>query len=257
MNYFLKGEEPVSYLGEMTREDQDMLKRLIKVNQNQLSQCEKRCYDLLVKVEKEISWDTLLKIKSATFLVESDNEQWENPFFNAQNSMTLELQSSGGGNKFHGNKRVNRDGITDESFVEIQNQADKFAKQRKGAHADGQQKNTTKIDTIAEEEKSDIDDSPRDKRDVRRKRDQRKSNLDLATVEDKQVTFVSVPSGGEDNEDEKSESDIVNEQTAEQDSRKKRLCFKIDKLFAMLFEDLNLLCEWENDEKKRGANDKT
>jgi hypothetical protein len=76
-------------------------------------------------------------------------------------------------------------------------------------------------------------------------------------VEDKQVTFVSVPSGGEDNEEEKSESDLVNEQTAEQDSRKKRLCFKIDKLFAMLFEDLNLLCEWENDEKKRGANDKT
>jgi hypothetical protein len=34
------------------------------------------------------------------------------------------------------------------------------------------------------------------------------------------------------------------------------MCFKIDKLFAVLFEDLNLLCEWENDEKKKGANDK-
>ena len=50
-----------------------MLRRLIKVNGVSLTQCEKRCYDLLVKVEKEISWDTLLKIKSATFLVESEN----------------------------------------------------------------------------------------------------------------------------------------------------------------------------------------
>jgi len=36
--------------------------------------CEKRCYELIVKMEKEISWDTLIRIKNATFLVESDNE---------------------------------------------------------------------------------------------------------------------------------------------------------------------------------------
>jgi hypothetical protein len=60
-----------------------MLKRLIKANSITLSSCEKRCYELLVKIEKEISWDTLLKIKSATFLVESENQQWENPFFMA------------------------------------------------------------------------------------------------------------------------------------------------------------------------------
>ncbi len=60
-----------------------MLKRLIKVNQVHLTQCEKRCYDLLVKIEKEISWDTLLKIKSATFLVESENQTYDNPFFYA------------------------------------------------------------------------------------------------------------------------------------------------------------------------------
>jgi hypothetical protein len=53
------------------------------VNARQLNNCEKRCYDLIVKMEKEISWDTLLKIKSATFLIESDNEQWKNPFFEA------------------------------------------------------------------------------------------------------------------------------------------------------------------------------
>jgi hypothetical protein len=58
-------------------------------------------------------------------------------------------------------------------------------------------------------------------------------------------------------DDEKSESELLNEQTYERDFRKKRLCFKIDKLFTILFEDLNLLCEWENDEKKRGSNDKS
>lgn len=81
MNWILKGEEPMPYMGDMGKEDQDMLKQLMKVNSVHLSQCEKRCYDLLVKIEKEISWDTLLKIKSATFLVESENQQWENPFF--------------------------------------------------------------------------------------------------------------------------------------------------------------------------------
>lgn len=81
MNWILKGEEPIPHMGDMGKDDQEMLRRLIKVNNVQLSQCEKRCYDLLIKIEKEISWDTLLKIKSATFLVESENQQWENPFF--------------------------------------------------------------------------------------------------------------------------------------------------------------------------------
>lgn len=40
----------------------------------------------------------------------------------------------------------------------------------------------------------------------------RKSNLDLATVEDKQVTFVSANSGrGDNDEDDKSDDDILNE----------------------------------------------
>ena len=74
MNWILKGEEPIAYTGDMiSREDEDMLRQLIRVNNVKLSACEKRCYDLLVKIEKEISWDTLLKIKSATFLVESEN----------------------------------------------------------------------------------------------------------------------------------------------------------------------------------------
>mmetsp|Transcript_32078 Transcript_32078/g.31385 ORF Transcript_32078/g.31385 Transcript_32078/m.31385 type:complete len:170 (+) Transcript_32078:1811-2320(+) len=39
--------------------------------------------------------------------------------------------------------------------------------------------------------------------------------------------------------------------------RNKRICYKIDRMFQYLYEDVNLLCEWENDEKKRGVNDKT
>lgn len=70
MNWVLKGEQPSPFIGDLPREDSEMLKKLMKVNAVQLTSCEKRCYDLLVKIEKEISWDTLLKIKSATFLGE-------------------------------------------------------------------------------------------------------------------------------------------------------------------------------------------
>lgn len=63
MNWILKNEQPVPFLGDMTKEDQDMLKQLIRVNSVKLTSCEKRCYDLLVMLEKEISWDTLFKIK--------------------------------------------------------------------------------------------------------------------------------------------------------------------------------------------------
>jgi hypothetical protein len=70
MNWVLKGEAPAPYMGDIPREDAEMLKKLMKVNSVHLSSCEKRCYDLLVKIEKEISWETLLKIKSATFLGE-------------------------------------------------------------------------------------------------------------------------------------------------------------------------------------------
>jgi hypothetical protein len=74
MNMVLRGEDPTVYLGDLSKEDHEMLRKLMKVNSISLTSCEKRCYDLLVRIEKEISWDTLLKIKSATFLIESDNE---------------------------------------------------------------------------------------------------------------------------------------------------------------------------------------
>jgi len=69
--------------GEVTKETEEMIRRLVRVNSRDMTSCEKRCYDLLIKMEKEINWDSLLKVKSATFLVEEENEQWENPYFDA------------------------------------------------------------------------------------------------------------------------------------------------------------------------------
>jgi len=89
MFWALKGEQPQPFMADMTREDQEMLKQLIKVNSVKLTSCEKRCYDLLIKIEKEISWDTLFKIKQAAFLGEQENQQWENPFFKANQSRCL------------------------------------------------------------------------------------------------------------------------------------------------------------------------
>ena len=77
----------------------------------------------------------------------------------------------------------------------------------------------------------------------------------MATVEDKQVTFISNQSDNEE-ESDKSDSEIVHEQTQVTDARNKRMCYKIDKLFSYLAEDIHLLCEWELDEKKRGPNAK-
>jgi ChAPs (Chs5p-Arf1p-binding proteins) len=94
MNWIMKGEQPMPFTGEMNREDLDMLRQLIKVNSVKLTSCEKRCYDLLVKIEKEISWDTLFKIKQATFLGEQENKQWENPFFKANQSRCLATTQS-------------------------------------------------------------------------------------------------------------------------------------------------------------------
>ena len=69
------------------------------------------------------------------------------------------------------------------------------------------------------------------------------------------MTFHSLPD--DENEDESdSEYDEILEGeefkgSRSTDSRKKRLCNRVDKLFLMLYEDLNLLIEWENEEKKK------
>ncbi len=73
-NLLMRGEDPVQSIGgEISTEELEMLKNIRRVNNITLSNCERRCYDLLVKMEKEISWDTLIRIKAATFITEEDS----------------------------------------------------------------------------------------------------------------------------------------------------------------------------------------
>lgn len=58
------------------------------------------------------------------------------------------------------------------------------------------------------------------------------------------MTFVSLSS---EERNKKDEDETVRDETVS----KKRLANKIDKLFMMLYEDLNLLIEWEQEEKKK------
>lgn len=57
--------------------------KLKKVNQIEMTTREKRCYELIVKMEKEFGWDILIKIKNATFIGEEEGQNWENPYFNS------------------------------------------------------------------------------------------------------------------------------------------------------------------------------
>ncbi len=63
------------------------------------------------------------------------------------------------------------------------------------------------------------------------------------------MTFASLPS---DEEAEEEEDEAEHERFKNlNSSSKKRLANKIDKLFIMLYEDLNFLIEWEVEEKKK------
>ncbi len=220
------------------------------MNSIELSYCERRCYDLLVKIEKEISWEILLKIKSATFLIDTDNSIWENPYFEADQSKPMNPMGS-----FYRRQEGNKGGV-DQSVQEIRKAADKFIFQKRNIESKPKH-----IETISEEDKSEYEETMNAKKSFQRKN--RKPNLDNATIEDKQVTFATVPDQNDENNyinkdmDDMSEDELVNLQTMDKEQRKKRICNKIDKLFLVLFEDLNLLCDWETDEKNKGPDEKT
>jgi len=62
-----------------------IIAHLEKANSRKLNSCDKKAYELLVKIEKEISWEVLLKYKSQIFLAEGDEVSgWENPYLNAE-----------------------------------------------------------------------------------------------------------------------------------------------------------------------------
>jgi len=199
-----------------------------------------KAYDLLVKIEKEISWEQLLKLKGETFLSEGDEaDGWENPYLNAD--YTKQGTSAP--------KGVN------ESFYAIQKSANMFLKE-KNKYEDEDDEEEAKHEIhgqIIEEENVEEtkQTEPIDAAGDRRKTRTRANNeiLNTANVEDAPVTFASLPSEAE-GEGEEEEVNISKEEVIKE-RRKKRLATKIDKLFLMLYEDLNLLITWENEEKKK------
>lgn len=51
-------------------QQEDVLNWLVWANTRDLTRCEKRSYDLLIKLEKEIQWEQLLKWKTDAFIAE-------------------------------------------------------------------------------------------------------------------------------------------------------------------------------------------
>ncbi len=91
-------------------------------------------------MEKEISWEELLKIKTTIFLAESDDAVvWENPHLNADYAKNQEDSAPG----------------VNESFVAIQASANSFLERK----IKNQQK-MTEIEEETKEEYEDVDRSP-------------------------------------------------------------------------------------------------
>lgn len=216
-----------------------IIEDLEKANNRKLNSCDTKAYELLVKIEKEISWEQLLKLKGETFLSEGDEvDGWENPYLNAD--YTKQGTS--------GPKGVN------ESFYAIQKSANMFLKEKnKGGDEEFEdQKNDIHVQVIKEEniEETKQTENGEGAGERRRTRTMAKNDiLNTANVEDAPVTFASLPSEAEGEGEEEEEN--VNKEEVIKESRKKRLASKIDKLFLMLYEDLNLLITWENEEKKK------
>ena len=217
--------------------------QLEKANYRKLNTCDKKAYELLVKIEKEISWETMLRLKSQIFLSEGDEATgWENPYLNAEYAKKSNIEGIGQPNL-----------PQNESFIAIQQSAYEFLK-KKNKNDDEEDDNDISEQVIQEEnvEESKATQEGREHTggDRRKTRTLAKNDiLSKVTVEDRPVTFASLPSDAEGSEDE-GEQDQERPQIPA-DNRKKRLASKIDKLFLMLYEDLNLLIAWETEEKKK------
>jgi len=204
----------------------------------------------LVKIEKEISWEVLLKYKSQIFLAEGDEaEGWENPYLNAEYAKQTSdaIMHKGKGKPGEALYAVQKN---DHAFVQNKHRLALSSNLRD----DDDSKDITN-QVIKEEnvEESKATENREYTAGGERKRTRTLAKNDIlgkATVEDQPVTFASLPSDEEgDDEEHEMKEEKVEQNTG--DSRKKRLASKIDKLFLMLYEDLNLLIAWENEEKKK------
>ena len=80
-----------------------------------MSRCEKQAYDLLIKIEKEITWEKMMKLKQQIWLSQSESDEvivWENPHLNPEFAKNQEQPAKARG--------------LDESFQAIQNSANSF-----------------------------------------------------------------------------------------------------------------------------------
>lgn len=214
-----------------------MVEQLEAANNRKLNDCDKKAYDLLIKIEKEISWEVMLKIKGQVFLSEGDEATgWENPYLNAEyakRASVLEKTSNG------------KNGQVNESFIAIQQSAMEFLKNKNKDDESNSDLGEGEVDDVIYEDGEEESKASHGNR----KRTRKNEILGKATVEDRPVTFASLPSEGE-GEEEEDEMEM-GKSDMPSDNRKKRLASKIDKLFMMLYEDLNLLIAWENEEKKK------
>lgn len=140
----------------------------------------------MVKIEKEISWEALLNIKTQIFIAETDDTVvWENPH------LSIDYQ------KKSIDRWNSKDGDVDESFVAIQNSAKNFLQSRKGNVKD------IELDKIDEETKEEDEGKTPDKKESKFNREA----LEQATVEDRKMTFHSAPSDDEEGENEEDEKE--------------------------------------------------
>jgi hypothetical protein len=108
------------YLNDL-KEEEEVAYHLENAPSGNFNDCERRCYELLVKMEKEIGWETLLRIKTSTFFTENENPPWDNPHFIAEFSKSMKEPR----------KKQLKEGLTEESFYGVREAANKFAENRK------------------------------------------------------------------------------------------------------------------------------
>lgn len=195
-------------------ETKETLDKLVESNSKTWSEWENKSYELLVQLEKELSWGNLLEVKNEVFLNESEQGfSIDNPFLTAH-------------------------------FTKAQQTTDSDISKKKTNFDDSSKFNlrSRKLREEQEEVKENktVNQGPTPAQDLS-SRKKKQTYLEEATVEDKQVTFVSLHSDKEIDGIYQNRSKL----------QRKRIMNKIDGLFMRLYRDLNLLIDWETEEQQK------
>lgn len=171
------------------------LNRLVEANNRPLSKSEKKSYDVLVKLEKEVSWGALLEIKNEAFMTEQEQgAAMHNPYLSANFTRTAPRPQP------EPKKSIN---LKEETI--LKNKLPKIEEVKGESRATEQTKN-----------------SARQTKNITGRK--KKTYLEEATVEDKQVTFISMHSDGESDE----------ENRVKKAAFKKRIANKVGKALLLL-----------------------